>query len=83
VSCLLALDDVMSLKLKRTEWGIFTAAPGGSGEGCSGLTRAFFYVGTPSLLVSQWSVNDAATDQLIPTSSPPMTSEPRSRVGVA
>jgi hypothetical protein len=41
VSCLLALDDVMSLKLKRTEWGIFTAAPGGSGEGCSGLTRAF------------------------------------------
>ena len=66
---LLTLDDVMSLKLKRTEWVILsacnTAAPGGSGEGFSGLTRAFFYAGTPSLFVSQWSVDDAATDQLM------------------
>jgi CHAT domain-containing protein len=66
---LLGLDDVMSLKLERTEWVILsacnTAAPGGSGEGFSGLTRAFFYAGTPSLLVSQWSVDDAATDQLM------------------
>ena len=65
---LLTLDDVMSLKLKQTEWVILsacnTAAPGGSGEGLSGLVRAFFYAGTPSLLVSQWSVDDAATDQL-------------------
>jgi CHAT domain-containing protein len=66
---LLELDDVMSLKLKQTEWVILsacnTAAPGGSGEGFSGLTRAFFYAGTPSLLVSQWSVDDAATGQLM------------------
>jgi CHAT domain-containing protein len=66
---LLTLDDVMSLKLNRTEWVILsacnTAALGRSGEGFSGLTRAFFYAGTPSLLVSQWSVDDAATDQLM------------------
>ena len=66
---LLGLDDVMELKLKETEWVVLsacnTAAPGGSGEGFSGLTRAFFYAGTPSLLVSQWSVDDAATDQLM------------------
>jgi CHAT domain-containing protein/tetratricopeptide (TPR) repeat protein len=66
---LLALDDVMELKLKQTEWVVLsacnTAAPGGSGEGFSGLVRAFFYAGTPTLLVSQWSVDDAATDQLM------------------
>jgi CHAT domain-containing protein len=66
---LLALDDVMLLKLKETEWVVLsacnTAAPGGSGEGFSGLARAFFYAGTPSLLVSQWSVDDAATEQLM------------------
>jgi CHAT domain-containing protein len=66
---LLALDDVMTLKLKQTEWVVLsacnTAAPGGSGEGFSGLVRAFFFAGTPSLLVSQWSVDDAATDQLM------------------
>ena len=66
---LLALDDVMQLKLKETEWVVLsacnTAAPGGSGEGFSGLVRAFFYAGAPSLLVSQWSVDDAATDQLM------------------
>jgi CHAT domain-containing protein len=66
---LLGLDDVMQLKLKETEWVVLsacnTAAPGGGGEGFSGLVRAFFYAGTPSLLVSQWSVDDAATDQLM------------------
>ena len=66
---LLELEDVMGLKLKRSEWVVLsacnTAAPGGSVEGFSGLTRAFFYAGTPSLLVSQWSVDDAATDQLM------------------
>jgi CHAT domain-containing protein len=66
---LLELDDVMELKLKRTEWVLLsacdTAAPGASGEGFSGLVQAFFYAGTPSLLVSQWSVDDAATQQLM------------------
>ncbi len=68
---LLSLEDVLGLKFKQTQWVVLsacnTAAPGGSGEGFSGLTRAFFYAGTPSLLVSQWSVDDVATDQLMTT----------------
>jgi CHAT domain-containing protein len=66
---LLSLKDVLGLKLRQTQWVVLsacnTAAPGGSGEGFSRLARAFFYAGTPSLLVSQWSVDDAATDRLM------------------
>ena len=66
---LLSLDDILGLKLTRNEWVILsacnTAAPDGSGEGLSGLARAFFYAGAPSLLVSQWSVDDTATQQLM------------------
>ena len=66
---LLTMDDVMSFKLLADEWVILsacnTAAPDGSGEGLSGLTRAFFYAGAPAVLVSQWSVDDAATQQLM------------------
>jgi CHAT domain-containing protein len=66
---LLSLEDVLALKLEQTQWVVLsacnTAAPSGSGEGFSGLVRAFFYAGTPSLLVSQWSVDDAATDKLM------------------
>jgi CHAT domain-containing protein len=35
------------------------------GEGIIGLTRAFFYAGTPSVLVSLWKVNDASTADLM------------------
>jgi CHAT domain-containing protein len=63
------LDDVLDLKLNDNDWVILSAcntfAPGGSGEGFSGLTRAFFFAGAPSLLVSQWSVDDLATEQLM------------------
>jgi CHAT domain-containing protein len=66
---LLRMQDILSLQLTMSDWVILsacnTAAPGGTGEGLSGLTRAFFYAGAPSLLVSQWSVDDAATDQLM------------------
>jgi len=66
---LLGLQDIMELKLVNADWVILsacnTAAPGGSGEGLSGLARAFFYAGAPSLLVSQWSVDDVATQHLI------------------
>jgi CHAT domain-containing protein len=66
---LLRMQDVLGLQLTHDEWVILsacnTAAPGGSGEGFSGLVRAFFYAGAPSLLVSQWSVDDAATDRLM------------------
>jgi CHAT domain-containing protein len=35
------------------------------GEGMVGLTRAFMYAGTPSVLVSLWSVKDASTATLM------------------
>jgi CHAT domain-containing protein/tetratricopeptide (TPR) repeat protein len=66
---LLSIDDILKLKLTGTDWVILsacnTAASDGSGEGLSGLARAFFYAGTPSLLISQWSVDDTATQDLM------------------
>lgn len=35
------------------------------GEGIVGLTRAFFYAGTPSVLVSLWKVDDTSTADLM------------------
>ncbi len=35
------------------------------GEGIVGLTRAFMYAGTPSVLVSLWSVSDLSTSMLM------------------
>ena len=35
------------------------------GEGMVGLTRAFMYAGTPSVLVSLWSVSDMSTAALM------------------
>jgi CHAT domain-containing protein len=32
-----------------------------TGDGVLGLARAFFYAGTPSVVVSQWDVSDRAT----------------------
>ena len=66
---LLSLDDVVSLTLTSTEWVILSAcntgAADGSGEGLSGLARAFFFAGAPTLLVSHWSVEDRATQALM------------------
>jgi tetratricopeptide (TPR) repeat protein len=66
---LLSLDEVLELHLPRTEWVILsacnTAASDDSGEGLSGLVRAFFFAGAQSVLVSHWSVDDRATQALI------------------
>jgi len=66
---LLALEDVLGLRLPNTDWVILsacnTAAGDGSGEGLAGLARAFFFAGARSLLVSHWSVEDRATEALM------------------
>jgi CHAT domain-containing protein/Tfp pilus assembly protein PilF len=66
---LLATDDILRLKLEKNDWlilsGCNTGASNGTDEGLSALVRAFFYSGAKSLLVSQWSVDDAATEKLM------------------
>jgi CHAT domain-containing protein/tetratricopeptide (TPR) repeat protein len=66
---LLHLDDIIKLHLDGTRWVVLSAcntgAPEGVGQGLSGLVRAFFFAGSPTLLVSHWSVGDEATDELI------------------
>ncbi len=66
---LLTLTDILDLRLDRADWVILSACDtfraDGSGEGFSGLVRAFFHTGSSSILASQWSVNDQATRQLI------------------
>jgi CHAT domain-containing protein len=37
-----------------------------SGDGISGLTRAFLFAGTPAISVTLWEVDDAAAPQLTP-----------------
>jgi CHAT domain-containing protein/Tfp pilus assembly protein PilF len=66
---LLSLDEILRLRMPSTEWVVLsacnTAGADGSGEGLSGLARAFFFAGAKALLVSQWSVDDAATQVLM------------------
>ena len=51
----------MNLKLASTDWVILSAcntgAADGSGEGLSGLARAFFFAGAPTLLDATFSNN--------------------------
>ncbi|MEQ1845527.1 MAG: tetratricopeptide repeat protein, partial [Nitrospira sp.] len=65
---LLSMEDVLQLKLPKTDLVILsacnTAGDNGSGESLSGLARAFFFAGAKGLLVSQWSVDDEATKTL-------------------
>jgi CHAT domain-containing protein len=63
---LLTLDDIVGLHLGGSEWVVLSACNTADGaDGLSGLVRGFFFAGAPALLVSQWSVDDAATDQLM------------------
>jgi CHAT domain-containing protein/Tfp pilus assembly protein PilF len=66
---LLGLQDVLKLKLDSTDWVTLSAcntgSADGSGQGLSGLTRAFFFAGARSLLVSHWYVDDEATQNLM------------------
>lgn len=65
----LAASEVAQLKL-NADWVVLsacnTAAGGGAtAEPLSGLTRAFFYAGARTLLVSHWAVDSEATVRLI------------------
>jgi CHAT domain-containing protein len=66
---LLRFEDILKMRLKadlvvlsacRTNLGQFI-----EGEGLVGLSRAFFYAGTSSLVVSLWDVQDQSTSLLM------------------
>jgi tetratricopeptide (TPR) repeat protein/CHAT domain-containing protein len=67
---LLTMADVFGLAfdadfvmLSACKTGVGAA---GTGDGISGLTRAFLYAGTPALSVTLWEVDDLAAPQLTP-----------------
>ncbi|MCT7961537.1 CHAT domain-containing protein [Laspinema sp. D1] len=65
----LRLHDIFNLQL-NAEVVVLSACQTGlgdsiRGEGLVGLTRGFMYAGTPRLVVSLWSVDDAATAALM------------------
>ncbi len=64
----LTAQEVYSLDL-RADLVILSACRSGSGrltgDGIAALARAFFYAGTPSLIVTQWDVADQPTSRLV------------------
>jgi CHAT domain-containing protein len=66
---LLQAAEIFNLKL-NADLVVLSACQTGlgklvRGEGMVGLTRAFMYAGTPSVLVSLWSVSDISTADLM------------------
>jgi CHAT domain-containing protein/tetratricopeptide (TPR) repeat protein len=59
----LTVSEISELKLDA-DWVILSACNTASGD-VSGIEQAFFYAGARSLLVSQWSVESFATQNLI------------------
>jgi CHAT domain-containing protein len=67
---LLMASEASTLKL-NADWVLLSACDTASpdapeAEGLSGLTRAFFFAGARSLLISHWPVRDDVTARLIP-----------------
>jgi CHAT domain-containing protein/Tfp pilus assembly protein PilF len=65
----LSVKEIFNLKL-AADFVVLSACKTGlgkevTGEGLIGLTRAFFYAGVPSLVVSLWNVTDGATPGLM------------------
>lgn len=52
--------DLVTLSACQTAYGALIR-----GEGIEGLSRAFFYAGASSLILSLWPINDQATSQLM------------------
>ena len=64
----LRVDEIFSLDLTAdlvVLSGCSTGLGKLTGDGIVGLTRAFLYAGTPTVVVSQWNVSDRATSQLM------------------
>jgi CHAT domain-containing protein len=66
---LLTMSEILDFQLPKVDWVILsacnTAGDDGSGQGLTGLARAFFFAGAKALLVSHWSVDDRATQALM------------------
>src|SRR5262245_5717661 len=65
----LTADKIYGLDLDANLIVLSACRSGGgviTGDGIAGLARAFFYAGTPSVIVSVWDVADQPTNQLLP-----------------
>jgi CHAT domain-containing protein len=65
----LTADKIYGLDLDANLIVLSACRSGGgliTGDGVAGLARAFFYAGTPSVIVSVWDVADQPTNQLLP-----------------
>ena len=62
---LLTVKDILALKELKAKLIVLSACQTGrgkiTGDGVVGLSRAFIIAGTPSVLVSQWNVDDVMT----------------------
>jgi CHAT domain-containing protein len=77
----LTASEVATLKLDA-DWVILSACNTAAGqareaEALSGLTRAFFYAGARSLLVSHWAVASDSTVKLIANAVAALRSDPK------
>ena len=64
----LRVDEIFNLDLSAdliVLSGCSTGLGKLTGDGIVGLTRAFLYAGTPTVVVSQWNVSDRATSKLM------------------
>jgi CHAT domain-containing protein/tetratricopeptide (TPR) repeat protein len=66
---LLTMEKILALKLDA-DWVVLSACNTGAGAGAgaeaaSGLGQAFFYAGTRTILVTNWSVHSASARELV------------------